>query len=129
TYSDTVAGATASITLTPTTTDANATVTVAGNPTTSGSASPPITLNAGANPIDVVVTAQDGTTTQTYTVTVNRVVTSFSGTTFTNSGIATALLSGGGPTCSFTNTSLVGSPAANPAGVMFPDGLFQFTAG
>ena len=42
---------------------------------------------------------------------------------------STALLSGGGPTCSFTNTSLVGSPAANPAGVMFPDGLFQFTAG
>ena len=128
-YSDTVSAATTTITLTPTTTDANATVTVAGNAVSSGSASLPIPLVAGANPIPVVVTAQDGTTMQTYTVTVNRIVTSFSGTTFTNTGIATALLSGGGPTCSFTNTSLVGSPAANPAGVMFPDGLFQFTAG
>jgi len=74
-----------------------------------------------------VVTAQDGTTMQTYTVTVNRAVVAFSGTTFTNTGVATALLSGGGPTCSFATAALVGPPAAVPAGVTFPDGLFQFT--
>jgi hypothetical protein len=125
-YTDAVTNV-ASITLTPTTADANATVTVAGNAVTSGSASLPIALNVGANPIDVVVTAQDGTTMQTYTVTVNAVATTFSGTTFTNTGIATALLSGGGPTCSFANTALVGPPAPVPAGVTFPDGLFQFT--
>jgi hypothetical protein len=126
-YTDMVSNA-ALITLTPTTADANAKVTVAGNLVTSGTQSAPIVLNAGANPISVVVTAQDNTTVQTYTVTVNNIVTTFSGMTFTNTGIATALLSGGGPTCSFANASLVGPPAANPAGVTFPDGLFQFTA-
>ena len=127
TYADTVTGATTSITLTPTTTDANATVKVAGNPTTSGSASLPIPLNPGANPISVVVTAQDGTTMQTYTVTVNRFVTTFSGTTFTNTGTATATLSGGGPTCTFANASFVGPPPGAPTSVTFPDGMFQFT--
>jgi hypothetical protein len=126
-YTDAVSNATTSIMLTPTTADVNATVTVAGNTVTSGNPSLPIPLSLGANAIPVVVTAQDGTTMQTYTVTVNRAVITFSGTTFTNTGVATALLSGGGPTCSFASASLVGSPAANPAGVTFADGLFQFT--
>lgn len=127
-YTDAVSNATTSVTVTPTVADATATVTVNGVPVTSGSASAPIALIVGANPpIQVVVTAQDGTTMQTYTVTVNRAVTTFSGTTFTNTGTATALLSGGGPTCSFANAALVGPPAPAPAGVTFPDGLFQFT--
>src|SRR5205814_2061674 len=62
-----------------------------------------------------------------YTVMVNRAVIMFSGTTFTNSGTATAILSGGGPTCGFASASFVGPPVAAPAGVTFPDGLFQFT--
>jgi len=61
-----------STTVTPTTTDPNATVTVNGTAVTSGSASGPIRLNVGANTINVKVTAQDGITTQTYTVTVTR---------------------------------------------------------
>jgi hypothetical protein len=56
----------------PTLSDSNATVTVNGTPVTSGSPGSAITLNAGANPIHVVVIAQDGTTTKTYTVTVTR---------------------------------------------------------
>ncbi|THF63630.1 hypothetical protein E6C76_13630 [Pseudothauera nasutitermitis] len=71
-YTVNVPTATASTTLTPTVTDANATVTVNGTPVASGSPSGAISLNVGANPVTVVVTAQDGTTTQTYTVTVNR---------------------------------------------------------
>jgi len=55
------------------------------------------------------------------------VVTSFSGMTSTNSGMATAVLSGGGATCSFGNAAFVAPSAAVPAGVNFPDGLFQFT--
>ena len=54
-------------------------------------------------------------------------VTSFSGTTFTGTGIATATLSGGGSGCSFGTTAFVGPPVAAPAGVSFPDGLFDFT--
>jgi hypothetical protein len=126
-YTAAVGNATTSVTITPTTADANATVTVNGTPVTSGSPSGAIALSLGANPILVVVTAQDGTTKQTYTVTVNRAVILFSGTTFTNTGVATATLSGGGPTCSFATASLVGAPVANPPGVTFPDGLFQFT--
>ena len=61
-----------SVTVTPTTTDANATVTVDGTAVASGSASGSIALDFGTNAIDVVVTAQDGVSTETYTVTVTR---------------------------------------------------------
>jgi hypothetical protein len=63
-YSFTVANAVTTLTLTPTVNDPNATVMVNnGNP---------IALAVGANPILVEVTAQDGTTKTTYTVTVTR---------------------------------------------------------
>ncbi len=61
-----------STTVTPTTTDANATVTVNGQAVTSGSASQTIDLAEGANTITIAVTAEDGTTTDTYTVSVTR---------------------------------------------------------
>jgi len=129
-YADTVPNGTTSLTLTPTTADAGASVKVNGNPVASGSASGAIALAVGVNTITVVVTAQDGVTTQTYTIVVTRaaaVVTTFSGTTSTNSGTATANITGGGANCSFSSASLVGPPATPPAGVTFPDGLFQFT--
>ena len=59
-----MANAVTTLTLTPTVNDPNATAVVNnGNP---------ITLAVGANPILVEVTAQDGTTKITYTVTVTR---------------------------------------------------------
>ena len=61
-----------SVTLTPTTADTAASVTVAGTAVTSATASGAITLNVGANAIAIVVTAQDGTTEKTYTVTIDR---------------------------------------------------------
>nr|WP_234902700.1 cadherin-like beta sandwich domain-containing protein [Agrobacterium larrymoorei] len=73
-YSTTVASSTSSITVTPSATDSNATVTVDGNAVTSGSPSGSITLSVGSNTLAVVVTAQDGTTTQTYTIEVEREV-------------------------------------------------------
>ncbi|MDR3386497.1 MAG: IPTL-CTERM sorting domain-containing protein, partial [Rudaea sp.] len=129
-YTDAVANAITSVTVTPTVADANATVKVNGTTVTSGNASGAINLAVGMNTVTVLVTAQDGTTTQTYTAVVNRAgatITTFSGTTFTNTGTATAVLSGGGANCSFGSASLVGTPAAPPSGVTFPDGLFQFT--
>ena len=74
-YDVTVDNATDSITLTPTAADANATITVAGQTVASGSVSQAIPLAVGASAIPVVVTAEDGTTTQTYTVTVTRAQT------------------------------------------------------
>ena len=129
-YTDAVANAVTSITATPTVADAAATIKVNGTPVASGSASVAIALAVGANTVTITVTAQDGTTTQTYTVNVTRaaaIVTVFSGTTFTGTGIATAMLSGGGATCTFGTTAFVGPSVAAPAGVTFPDGLFDFT--
>ncbi|MDW6025068.1 cadherin-like beta sandwich domain-containing protein [Mesorhizobium sp. BAC0120] len=61
-----------SITFTPTVSVPTATVAVKGAAVSSGAASAPIALSVGANQVPIVVTAQDGTTTQTYTVTVTR---------------------------------------------------------
>ena len=66
-----------SVTLTPTTNHAGASVTVDDATATSGTASAPITLAPGVNALDIVVTAQDGTSTKTYAVRVTRVTTPF----------------------------------------------------
>jgi len=71
-YTTTVANATSSITVTPTVQDATATVTVNGFTVNSGTASQPIALALGSNTISTVVTAQDGITTKTYSITVTR---------------------------------------------------------
>ncbi len=67
-YTASVAHSVSSLIVTPTTNDANATATVNG-----ASATTPVTLAVGRNTVTVHVTAQDGTTTQNYTVTVTRV--------------------------------------------------------
>lgn len=63
----------------------------------------------------------------TFTTNACPVSTTFSGLTATGTGIATAQVSGGGPTCGFATAAFVGAPVAPPAGVSFPDGLFDFT--
>lgn len=71
-YTASVGNSVTSLTLTPTTDQGNAMVTVNGSPVSSGSASSSIPLNVGRNTISVIVTAQDGTTTETYTLDVTR---------------------------------------------------------
>ncbi len=76
-YTASVTNATSSVTVTPNKADANATIQVQVNnggysTVTSGSASAALSLNVGSNTIDVKVTAQDGTTVKTYTITVMR---------------------------------------------------------
>ncbi|RYE05639.1 MAG: cadherin-like beta sandwich domain-containing protein, partial [Sphingobacteriales bacterium] len=76
-YSISLSSAVSSLQLTPTTTSATATIAVRINGGTyssvvSGNASEVLTLNAGVNTIDVAVTAQDGTTVKTYTITVTK---------------------------------------------------------
>jgi outer membrane autotransporter protein len=71
-YSVAVDNAVDSISLTPTVADTTATVTVNGTTVASGSASAAISLAVGTTQISVVVTAQDGTTKQTYQVSVTR---------------------------------------------------------
>jgi len=106
-YTAKVGNAITSINVTPTTSDTGATVKVNGTHVVSGTASLPISLNAGPNIITVAVTAQDGTTTKTYTVTVNRPVS-------TNANLSALHLSVGGLTPSFsTATTSYTTEAAN----------------
>jgi len=72
-YSASVSNATTSITIRPTVTDSTATVTVNGTAVASGTNSVAIPLVVGNNTITFLVTAQDGTTTSTYTLAVTRV--------------------------------------------------------
>jgi gliding motility-associated-like protein len=67
-----VANAITSITVTPTTADANATVRVNGSTVISGTPSASLPLAVGNNIITTIVTAQDGVTKITYTITVIR---------------------------------------------------------
>ncbi|MFI5138471.1 MAG: beta strand repeat-containing protein [Sphingobacteriales bacterium] len=72
TYTESVPNATNSITITPATNDPNATVMINGAGVTPGTASGAIGLNVGSNTITIISTAQDGVTTDTYTLTVTR---------------------------------------------------------
>jgi hypothetical protein len=72
TYTASVANTVASVTATPTAAGTGSTIVVNGVAVVSGTASGTINLAVGANAINVVVTAQDGTTKKTYTVTVTK---------------------------------------------------------
>jgi gliding motility-associated-like protein len=85
-YTANVANNVSSITITPATADINATMTVNGTPVTSGAVSQSLPLNAGPNTITTMVTAQNGTTTKAYTVTVTRAVSA-------NANLASLVLS------------------------------------
>ena len=71
-YSTNVANGTNTITVTPTVAGEGATITVNGSSVASGTASAPIALGVGPNLITTLVRAQDGITTRSYTVNVNR---------------------------------------------------------
>jgi hypothetical protein len=92
-YTATVSNATSTITITPTRNEPNATIQARVNgdsyaTVTSGTASGSLALNVGSNTIDVVVTAQNGSTTKTYSVTVTRAIpptsTTWNGTAWSN---------------------------------------------
>ncbi|MDZ4289316.1 MAG: cadherin-like beta sandwich domain-containing protein, partial [Prosthecobacter sp.] len=89
-YTGSVGYATSSITVKPTVAQANATVKVNGTTVASGVASGAISLNVGENPIMILVTAQDGMTTKTYTLVVTRAPG-----TGTNAALASLVLSAG----------------------------------
>ena len=71
-YASTVANSVSSVTVTPTSVDRNSTIRVNGTTVATGATSGPIALTVGSNTISVVVTAPDGVSTTTYTITVTR---------------------------------------------------------
>ncbi|MFC4778173.1 cadherin-like beta sandwich domain-containing protein [Paenibacillus sp. GCM10023252] len=97
-YTADTANSVSTLTVTPTAADSGATVKVNGSTVASGSASGPISLTAGSgNTVTILVTAQDGTTTKTYTVTVTRAPSSnadLSGLTLSNGTLSPTFASG-----------------------------------
>ncbi len=106
TYTTTVGNAIASVTVTPTAQDAKATITVNGTAVTSGTASGSIALAVGDNTINTVVTAEDGITTHTYTITITRISN--------NASLSTIKLT---PASALTNTGTVGTTTTYTASV------------
>lgn len=117
------------ITLTPTLTEAHASVTVNGVPVISGSPSATLPLQVGANAVNLLVTAEDGTTTKPYTVTVTRLTSEplIGSPSSADVGTVTATLGGevsadGGASISesgvvYARTSVNGNPAIGGTGV------------
>ena len=105
-YTQSVANGVSTITVTPTVNQANATVTVNGTTVATGVASGNINLNVGSNTITTVVTAQDGTTTKTYTTTVTRAAASSTDATLSAFTISSGTLS---PTFTGTTTAYTAS--------------------
>jgi gliding motility-associated-like protein len=71
-YTDNVANAVSSIAFRATTTDALATETISGTAVPEGTVSFYVPLSVGLNKIPIIVTAQDGVTTETYSIDVTR---------------------------------------------------------
>lgn len=71
-YAGSVSNATSTITVTPTASESNSSITLNGTLITSGNSSSPISLNVGSNVFTLVVTAEDGISSTTYTITINR---------------------------------------------------------
>jgi gliding motility-associated-like protein len=105
-YTDNVATTVSSIAFRATTTDALATETINGTAVAEGTVSPYIPLNAGVNNISVVITAQDGVTTETYTIAVTRAASSniatLSNVTISNGTLTPAFAAG---TTSYTDVA------------------------
>jgi hypothetical protein len=111
-YTASVGNGISSITVTPTVAQPNATVKVNGTTVASGSASGSISLNVGSNTITTVVTAQDGTTTQTYTTTVTRAVAAPTVTSLSPSSGSTL----GGTSVTITGTDFTGATGVTIGG-------------
>lgn len=114
-YTASVTNATTSITVRPTVTDATATIKVNGTTVASGSNSAALPLEVGPNTITVVGTAQDGTSTSTYTLVVTRksAVSSLSGLVLSSGTLSPAF---GASTTSYSTSIAqgVGSLTVTP---------------
>lgn len=133
-YTASVPHAVDSVTLTPTVVDAGATVKVNNATVVSGAASGPLALNVGSNTLTVEVTAPDGTTKKTYTVTVTRAPLQSVAPSLppgTPGAGMTLAVANSSATCTITawNFSNPAAPSAPlPTGYTYPYAVVDFTA-
>lgn len=129
-YTATVGFLATSTTVTPNVDEANATVTVNGALVASGEASGAIPLEEGNTSIQVVVTAADGNTTQTYSVTVIRLsIDSFSQEVFLKASNAEKLDQFGGALSLWDDTLAVGAPLEDSSAAGGESDNSEFSAG
>ena len=118
TYAASVATNIETVTVSPATTNAQSGIRVNSEFVPSGMTSSAIQLDAGANVIDVVVTAADGSTTDTYTVTVTRGFVSSGGGGAGGGGggapSSAAAAGGGGAATPDTATAVTETQMAQP---------------
>ncbi|WP_459815200.1 cadherin-like beta sandwich domain-containing protein [Geotalea toluenoxydans] len=112
-YTASVANSVTSITVTPTEADTTASTTVNGIAVNSGTASGPIALAVGDNTITVQVTAQDGTTTKTYTVIVNRAAAASTNANLSNLSLSAAALNPTFASGTISYTASVSNPVTS----------------
>ncbi len=108
-FTATAGGSVSSIQVIPTAKDPTATITVNGVAVNSGTASQPIALNVGQNVITTVLTAQDGVTTKTVIITVNKIAS-------TNASLASLSLSNGTLVPAFAPATLNYTASVNDIG-------------
>ena len=143
-YTAAVANNVTSVTVTPVPNNLNATITVNGTTVPGATMSGSINLAVGANTITTVVTAQDGVTVITYTVTVTRAASTnanLSDLTVSNGVLSPAFTTGatsyavtvGAGLASMTVTPTVADPTAtikvNGIDDLFRDSFAKFAAG
>ena len=115
-YTASVVNSVSTIQVTPTHHQASSTIKVNGTTVTSGTASTAIALSVGSNTINVVVTAQDGTTTDTYSIVITRAA-----------GLPSRTISFTSPPTSLTygsTVTLVATPSAGGS-----DGTISYSVG
>ncbi len=110
-YSVAVNNATGSVTVTPTATRATATIRVNSVVTASGLPSAVIALAVGANVISIEVTAEDGTTTSAYTITVTRQIPPSSDANLSNLTVSSGTLAPAFSPATTAYTNLVPMPS------------------
>ncbi len=120
TYTASVGNATASLTVTAAAADPTATVKVNGTTVSSGTASGPIALAAGATTtINILVTAQNGTTTRTYSIMVTRAPPNVADLSnlVANSGTLTPVFASGTTSYAATVTNATTSMTVTPTAI------------
>ncbi|WP_442602376.1 S-layer homology domain-containing protein [Paenibacillus sp. KN14-4R] len=121
-YTASVANAVSSVQVTATATDDHAKLTIGGKSEASGKPSTSIVLKEGSNTLPVIVTAEDGKTTKSYTIIVTRAAASSGGNNGNNNDGGSSGGSSGGGISNPAPTTPTPSPSTTSGQIVIPAG-------